>query len=59
MLKLDPCFLVPCYPATRGQNKNIIGVTRRANAKQPHHKGLVPVYPMENQMPFLHHIRKQ
>jgi hypothetical protein len=26
-----------------------------ASVKLPHHKGLVLAYPMENEMPFVHH----
>jgi hypothetical protein len=59
MFKFDACFPTPCCFATRGQSKNTIGVTRRTNVNQPHHKGLVLVYSMENQMPFLPHTKKQ
>jgi hypothetical protein len=50
---------MPCCPATRGQNKNTIGVTKQRNAKQPHHKGIVLVYPMENQIPIIHDVEEQ
>jgi hypothetical protein len=33
-----------------------IGVTRGTNAKIPHHKNQVLVYPMENETPLVHHI---
>jgi len=43
----------------KGQNKETIGVTRRANAKLAHHKVLVLGYPMENEMSLAHHAIKQ
>jgi len=43
----------------KGQNKDTIRVTRRANAKLAHHRGLVLRYPMENEMSLAHHAIKQ
>jgi hypothetical protein len=36
-----------------------IGGIRGASAKLPHHKGLVLTYPVENEMPFIHHVVKR
>jgi len=46
--------VLPCH---EGAKRNTIGVIK-ANAKQPHHKGHVPTYPMENEAPLVHHIEK-
>jgi hypothetical protein len=35
-----------------------IGITRGTSAKLPHHWGHVLTYPMENKMPFVHHVVK-
>jgi len=45
--------LLACH---KGAKQDTIGVTRGADAELPHHKGLVPTYPMENKMSFVHHI---
>jgi hypothetical protein len=50
-----PFALLPYYERVKWHT---IGVTRGASAKLPHHKGHVPTYPMENKMPFVHHIIK-
>jgi hypothetical protein len=50
-------FPMPCCPSMRGQNDmSTIGVTRRASAKLPHHRRHVLTYPMENEMPLVHHV---
>jgi hypothetical protein len=41
-----------------GVEQDTIGVTKGANAKQPHHKGLVLTYLVENKMPLVHHVKK-
>jgi hypothetical protein len=46
-------------PLHNGVEQDIIGVTKEENAKQPHHKGLMLAYLMENEMPFVHHAKKQ
>jgi hypothetical protein len=42
-----------------GVKQNIIRVIKRANAKLPHHKGLVLAYLVENKILFVHHVVKQ
>ncbi len=39
-----------------GAKRDTIGVIRGANAKLPHHKGLVLTYPMKDEMPLVHHV---
>jgi hypothetical protein len=43
-------------PHHKGAKQNTIGVARRTNAKLPHCMGLVLIYPMEDNMPFVHHV---
>jgi hypothetical protein len=50
-----PYALLPLHEEVE---QDTIGVTRGVNAKQPHHKGLVLVYPVENKTPLVHHIGK-
>jgi F420-0:gamma-glutamyl ligase-like protein len=38
--------------------QNTIRVIRRANAKLPHHKGLVLAYLVKNKILFVHHVVK-
>ncbi len=49
---------MPCHPTMKGAKRDTIGVARRANANSPHCTGLISVYPMENEMPFVHHVVK-
>ncbi len=39
--------------------QDTIRVTRRTNVMLPHHKGLMPAYPMKKETPFIYHIIKQ
>jgi hypothetical protein len=55
MLHLDLHFSMPRSLAIRWQSKNTIKITKEANAKLQHHKGVVLAYPIENKRPFLHH----
>jgi hypothetical protein len=48
-----PCALLPFH---EGVEQNSIRVTKRTNAKQPHHKGFVLVYLVKNEMPLIHHV---
>jgi hypothetical protein len=41
-----------------GAKQDTIGVTRRTNAKSPHHKGLKPTCPMKKTMPLIHYVSK-
>jgi hypothetical protein len=50
-----PYALLPCHKGAKGDT---IMVIKRISAKLSHHKGLMPIYPMENEMPFLHHVVK-
>jgi hypothetical protein len=52
-------MLATSLPRQEGAKQNTIGVIRRTNAKMPHRKGLALVYPLENEMPLVHHIVKQ
>jgi hypothetical protein len=52
-------FLYAMLPHHEKANRNTIWVTRRTNAKLPHHRGIVLGHPMENEMPFTHHAIKQ
>ncbi len=36
--------------------RNITRVVAKTSAKLPHYTGIVLVYPMENEMPFVHHV---
>jgi len=51
-----PYALLPLHEEVE---QDTIGITRGINAKQPHHKGLVLVYPVENKTPLIHHIGKR
>jgi hypothetical protein len=48
-----PCASLPCH---EGAKRNTIGVTKGANVKLPHHRGLALIYPMENEMPLVCHV---
>jgi len=43
-------------PFHKGPKKDTIGVTGRTSVKLPHCIGPALVYPMENEMPFVHHV---
>ncbi len=45
-------------PSHEGANQNTIVVVGGVNAKLPHCMGHALAYPMENEMPLLHHIVK-
>jgi hypothetical protein len=45
-------FPYALLPLHKEVEENTIGVTKIANAKQPHHRGLGLIYPMENKMPL-------
>jgi len=45
---------LPCFEKAK---QDTIGVIRGTNAKLPHHRGLMLIYPVENEMPFLHHAK--
>jgi hypothetical protein len=49
--------LCPIAPP-QGVEEDTIGVTKITNAKQPHYRGLVLIYPMENKMPLVHHTKE-
>jgi hypothetical protein len=50
-------FPMPCCISMRGQNEmSTIGVTRGTSAKLQHCKRHMLAYPMENEMPLVHHI---
>jgi hypothetical protein len=42
----------------KGANQYTIKIPIKANVKLPHHKGHVPMYPVKNKMPFVHHVIK-
>ncbi len=50
-----PYVLLPYH---EGEKQNTIEVTIRTNAKLPYHRGLLLAYPMENEMPLVHHVVK-
>jgi hypothetical protein len=50
-------FFLTMLPHHKGAKQNTIGVIKITNVKLPHHKSLVPTYPMENKMPLVHNIR--
>jgi hypothetical protein len=41
-----------------GAKRNTIGVTKKTNAKLPHHNDHVSAYSMENETPLAHHAVK-
>jgi hypothetical protein len=45
---------LPCFEKAK---QDTIGVIRGVNAKLPHHKGFMLIYPVENEMSFLHHAK--
>jgi hypothetical protein len=45
-------------PHHEGAKQNTIGVVGGVSAKLPHYINLVLTYPMENEMPFVHHTIK-
>jgi hypothetical protein len=47
-----PYALSPCHEETMWDT---IGVVRKTNAKLPHCMGFALAYPMENEMPHVHH----
>jgi hypothetical protein len=49
-----PYALLPCH---EGETQNTI-VIRKTNAKLPRHRGFMPTYTMENEMPIVHHVVK-
>jgi len=51
-------FPYALLPWQKGAKGDTIKVVRRVSAKLSHHKGLMPIYPMENEMSFLHHVVK-
>ncbi len=62
-LPIIKCFsqtfisLCPLPPFERAK-QDTIRVIEGTNAKLLHHKGLVPTYQMESEMPFVHHVVK-
>jgi hypothetical protein len=50
-------FPYAMFPFHKGVKQNTIGITR-TNVKQPHHKGFVLAYQVENKMPFVHHSKE-
>ncbi len=51
-----------CYallPFHKGIKQDTIGDNKKKSAKQQHHKGFVLVYLVENEMPFVHHIKER
>jgi hypothetical protein len=50
--------LMPCCYTTNGQNRDTIKITRETNVGLPHHKGLMPAYPMKKKTQFIYHIIK-
>jgi hypothetical protein len=46
-------------PPFEGAKQDTIGVIEGTNAKLPHHRGLMPTYQMENEIPFVHHVVKR
>jgi hypothetical protein len=54
-IQVELTFLYALLPCHKGAKWNTIVVTKGASAKLPHHKGLVPTYPIENKTPFIHH----
>jgi hypothetical protein len=46
-------------PFHKGVEQNTIQITKGANVKQPHHKGLMLTYPVENEMPLVHLSEEQ
>jgi hypothetical protein len=54
-------FMFPyaLLPSHEGAKRNTIGVVGRANANLPHCTGHVLTYPMEDGMPFVHHVVEQ
>ncbi len=46
-------------PRHKGAKQNTIGVIERTSGKLPHCTGPVLTYPMENEMPFIHHVVEQ
>jgi hypothetical protein len=53
---IKPTFPCALLPYQEGAKQDTIGVTQKTSAKLPHHRGPMPTYPMENKMPFGHHI---
>jgi hypothetical protein len=47
--------LYALLPYHEEAKQDTIGVVRGANVKLPHYTGLVLTYPMENEMPLVHH----
>ncbi len=48
-----PYAMSPCHEEAKW---NTIRVVRRASAKLPHYTDPALVYPMENEMPLVHHV---
>jgi hypothetical protein len=46
-------------PLHKGAKRDTIGVARGTSAKLSHYTGPLLTYPMENEMPFIHHIIEQ
>jgi hypothetical protein len=51
-------FLYALSPHHERIKQNTIWVTKGVNVRLPHYTGLVLVYPMENEMSFVHHTIK-
>jgi hypothetical protein len=56
---VEPTFPYALSPHHKGAKWNIIGVAGGVSSKLPHYTGLALTYPMENKMPFVHHIVEQ
>jgi hypothetical protein len=51
-------FPYAMLPFHKGVEQNTIGITKGTNVKQPHHRGLVLAYLVENKMPLVHHSKE-
>jgi hypothetical protein len=49
-------FSYAVFPHHNGVERDTIKVARGTSTKLLHYKGHVLIYPMENEMPFIHHI---
>ncbi len=56
---VESMFPYALSPHHEEAKRDTIGVTGRASAKLPHYMSVVLVYPMENEMPLVHHPIKQ
>jgi hypothetical protein len=56
---IKSAFPYALSPYHKGAKRNIIGVVKGANVKLSHCTCFALIYPMENEMPLVHHVIEQ